>query len=362
MNKKLVAFLSVISLSLSLPLFPATAATKAGAKCTKVGIKSVVGNKTFTCVKSGKKLIWKGEISPTKTLSQDPIKIQLQNVVNSLAYDSYEIDVKVNFLVEKGNNGEYQELIEKGIFDSIKALKMISGFSPYKEIFVTIGRSQEWMKQQRTNYCLGYESIDDIIAADSIAPCPINLNTGLIEINLPGVATGRFLKADSNEDLSKLKVDKYTTQKIRNLAPHEYFHFWQHSISQRQVPSWFKEGSAQVFSIIVRAKQDGGADSYLSTFNNWFTQGDIAWSKQNCTDSISKVTYSMETQCQYIQGIYPVEVLIANFGLKSFVYLTELTRTLTFEKAFFQATNSDLDEFYKIVDDYTFSLGWRSGR
>ena len=72
MNKKLVVFLSILSLSLSLPLIPATAAVKSGAKCTKVGIKSVVGNKTFTCAKSGKKLVWnKGVIvnksSPTTT-------------------------------------------------------------------------------------------------------------------------------------------------------------------------------------------------------------------------------------------------------------------------------------------------------
>jgi M6 family metalloprotease-like protein len=73
MNKKLVAFLSVISLSLSLPLIPASAAVKAGTKCTKVGIKSIVGNKTFTCIKSGKKLVWNKGVAikkptPTPTL------------------------------------------------------------------------------------------------------------------------------------------------------------------------------------------------------------------------------------------------------------------------------------------------------
>jgi hypothetical protein len=51
-----------IGLTLTL-LFPINitssyAATKAGTKCTKVGIKSVVGNKTFTCIKSGNKLVW----------------------------------------------------------------------------------------------------------------------------------------------------------------------------------------------------------------------------------------------------------------------------------------------------------------
>jgi hypothetical protein len=37
---------------------PASAAVKAGAPCKKVGAKSVDAGKTYTCVKSGKKLIW----------------------------------------------------------------------------------------------------------------------------------------------------------------------------------------------------------------------------------------------------------------------------------------------------------------
>jgi hypothetical protein len=56
MNKKVIAFLSI--LSLSLPIVPASAAVKAGAKCTKVGVKSVVNDKSYICTKSGKKLTW----------------------------------------------------------------------------------------------------------------------------------------------------------------------------------------------------------------------------------------------------------------------------------------------------------------
>ena len=56
MNKKVVIFLSIFSLSL--PLDPASAAVKAGSKCTKVGVKSVVNDKSYVCAKSGKKLLW----------------------------------------------------------------------------------------------------------------------------------------------------------------------------------------------------------------------------------------------------------------------------------------------------------------
>ena len=72
MNKRLIAFLSILSLFLSTPLIPANAAAKAGAKCTKAGSTEVVKSKSYTCIKSGKKLVWnKGvkEVTARKILS-----------------------------------------------------------------------------------------------------------------------------------------------------------------------------------------------------------------------------------------------------------------------------------------------------
>jgi len=72
MNKKLIAFLSILSLLLSTPLIPVNAAVKAGGACTKAGITSVVSNKTYTCIKSGKKLVWdKGIIFKSAEFAED---------------------------------------------------------------------------------------------------------------------------------------------------------------------------------------------------------------------------------------------------------------------------------------------------
>jgi len=58
MYKRVIAFLSILSLSLSLPLIPVNATAKAGGACSSAGITSVTSGKTFTCIKSGKKLVW----------------------------------------------------------------------------------------------------------------------------------------------------------------------------------------------------------------------------------------------------------------------------------------------------------------
>lgn len=62
MKKKFIVTLSVLFLSITFPLIPANAATKAGGVCTKLGLTSIASGKTYTCIKLGKKLIWnKGE-------------------------------------------------------------------------------------------------------------------------------------------------------------------------------------------------------------------------------------------------------------------------------------------------------------
>ena len=66
MNKKLIAFFSILSLSLSLSQAPANAVAKAGAKCAKAGITEVVKDKSYTCVKTGKKLVWNKGVKGVK--------------------------------------------------------------------------------------------------------------------------------------------------------------------------------------------------------------------------------------------------------------------------------------------------------
>jgi hypothetical protein len=71
MNKKLIAFLSILSFFLSSPLIPANAAAKAGAKCAKAGITEVVKDKSYTCVKSGNKLAWNKGIKAVQPVKND---------------------------------------------------------------------------------------------------------------------------------------------------------------------------------------------------------------------------------------------------------------------------------------------------
>lgn len=72
--KQRLAFVVAFALIGSLIIGPSFAATKAGTACKSLGSKRTVSDKKFTCIKSGKKLIWdKGAIvnksTPTPILS-----------------------------------------------------------------------------------------------------------------------------------------------------------------------------------------------------------------------------------------------------------------------------------------------------
>ena len=73
MVKRALSYLLVIALSLA-PFPQASAATaKAGVKCTKLKSTSIVKGKKFTCIKSGKKLVWdKGVVVKASVAKPSP--------------------------------------------------------------------------------------------------------------------------------------------------------------------------------------------------------------------------------------------------------------------------------------------------
>jgi hypothetical protein len=73
MRKKPTIFVLALSLFVALPVASVQAAVKAGDKCTIVGQKKSASGKDFTCVKSGKKLVWnKGSLFAPADLAPQP--------------------------------------------------------------------------------------------------------------------------------------------------------------------------------------------------------------------------------------------------------------------------------------------------
>ena len=83
--KRLIVGVSVALVLTSLPTYSATP-PKAGATCSKLGSSTTYQGKKFTCIKSGKKLIWNKGIavkssssqpspSPSQTVNSSPLSV-----------------------------------------------------------------------------------------------------------------------------------------------------------------------------------------------------------------------------------------------------------------------------------------------
>lgn len=97
MSKKLIAFLSILSLTLSLPLMPVNAAVKAGATCKTAGTTSVATGKTYTCIKSGKKLVWK--------ISRKNHESSLPQITEKSVFDNVSKCMVKTKLIDEANMG-----------------------------------------------------------------------------------------------------------------------------------------------------------------------------------------------------------------------------------------------------------------
>ena len=133
MKSKLLVIGSVIFPILLLNINSAEAAIKAGSSCKKFGTATTYDNKIFTCVKSGKKLIWKVTMSlstptptPSPTVSLNPINDMSANIEGS----------SVVYTFTSPNISNTNKVYELGLSHLISSSYDIKQYSSYSEVYV----------------------------------------------------------------------------------------------------------------------------------------------------------------------------------------------------------------------------------
>ena len=154
MRKRLIALLVITPLLLSSQLSTSHAAAKAGAKCKKVGVKSVVGAKTFTCIKAGKKLVWKKGVNKATLIPQTREEKALELVrVAHLSRPLYK--PPITYVVAEKSNQRMLELIKVSSEEAAKFFQYY--YKPQSEIplIMADGEDIEWMISNMNKY--GFE-------------------------------------------------------------------------------------------------------------------------------------------------------------------------------------------------------------
>ena len=374
MNKRLITFIPILSLFLSLPLTPVNAAVKAGGTCSKAGIKSVAASKTFTCIKSGKKLVWnKGAaVSASKpTPAATPttaanyatlwekyswVKPTSSSSVASAATDKFSAYVAVtrtNSTVIKiaAQDGSDQTLlgwIKDGANLVAKAFDYPKLSKPFLEV---IAFDRAWL--EKTYIDNGY-SVDEAKndrgrAFDEGAPAFGGSTTNTYNM---GVITRN----------NSLVTDKLGTMQMPG---HEFFHAVQERVSAvvfgpegvGVVPQWFWEGPATFIGLQTA--------SYLG-WASYTTEGrEMAVARSNDPSTkpyqlseATKNTGSPTAIDPYGIGAIATEFLVANVGIEKFMEVYKnLGKKKSFADSFKTATGVELSDFYTMFEEVRPVLG-----
>ena len=371
MNKRLITFLPILSLFLSLPLIPVNAAAKAGGTCSKAGITSVVSDKTYTCIKSGKKLVWNKGVAvaaskPTPaatptTAANDAtlwgkyswVKPTSASSVASVAsaatekFKAYVAVTRTNSTVIKiaAQDGSDQTLVS-WVKDAANLLSKAFDYPKLSQPWLgVIAIDRAWLEKTyiENGYSENEAKNDRGRAFATGAPAFGGSTTNTYN---SGVITG----------LNLLVIDKVA---LAMTTGHEFFHTVQERIADGVpspdglgiAPQWFWEGQA-TFVGLQTASYLGWA-SYITEGRNYAVRrSNDPVTKSSLLSEIKKMITSSNDADPYGIGAIATEFLVANVGMEKFmdIYIN-LGKKKSFADSFKAATGVELTDFYTMFEE-----------
>jgi hypothetical protein len=344
MNKRVIAFLSILSFFVSLSLIPTNAAAKAGAKCTKAGSTEVVKEKSYTCIKSGKKLVWNKGVTSKKVGAAQPTlptPTSFDDLVQNyegIAYSAWSksaTGIKAStktaapFKALTGPNTKLAYKTPAYAFDLIS--RLYSDYeTPTKMSVLSFNyQDRDWATEQMK------------IEVPNTPSIFINENACATKATCWG--GGVFGGNIGNNYLLVLTTEVLDTNHLSGtLEAHEFTHVVQKNTGELGLvaPSWYTEGQAQFAQNASIYYQS--FDSYLSSRRE--SSGELFRDPQFTSKFIEEFFVLTETDAwnkkydrwrRYDLGAMLVEILTAISGPNSTMEIYKLTSGgVKFEDAF----------------------------
>ena len=363
----------LIALALSLIPVAATSAQKitAGSKCKVQKQKVVYQNKSYTCIKLGKKLIWNKGIAikspaPTPTPKIEIVPAMptsfadLEERYKGIPYAVWEkiqsnlaryksTDLKINFLFGPNTPQRYPN---QWTIDAVTLGSRVMGAQkqPAEVKFVQYNKEDvNWVRSEVEKYVspfrLGNSFPDQASEKCAGVDCDgavanIASDIGLV---LVGVAN----------PVNRFNIQKFNGQNDL----HEYTHTVQGMVFKGKtqspppvfMPCWFSEGQPQAVSIPTVAKS---AEDYVKIRKSWVT--DNKWVlKDYEPETIQEfLQKNMKLPCDgnsgamvFSLGYIVMDALVAVGGIdKTFDVLTAIADGLTFEESFIKVYKIGWDD------------------
>jgi hypothetical protein len=275
------ALLAALILFAGSGVIHSTAATKAGAPCTKAGKISISGGKKFTCIKSGKELIWNKGVAtkpapnktPTAATSPSPSPSTASPspsaTIEELIYPtSKEVEIldrlvenafktaqpksaDVDFQIGPGQESAEIGLISKAVLDQALRAASILDLDINIPIKIYVG-NRDWLtpKMPAGTWCA-----DPIIGAPGSGSAGFcGIENGVIFMSVDGFLeeSGQRIKRDFSKGADRFLIS-YS-------FAHEIFHLIQGVAAQKYAntkgfynPFWLNEGGANFGAMMTQA-------------------------------------------------------------------------------------------------------------
>ena len=364
--KRVLATILIGCLALTLNLSVVEAAVKPGSACKKLGqVKKSAGIK-YTCIKSGKKLVWKKgtaikstapAITPTPTPT--PLKFEAWSTeINSKILSDQAQQYFLDWARDRiGNQSNHLQIVQENKHSSrVSILKRADdlGAQLFGSYFLqgsitVIGASESWTIQELTKSGWDTKKCSDPY--------------------MPGVALcldrakrqGYVVTSDSNYDPRDPGSDGGA------LLAHEYFHLAQTNImkstngiptksgdanSAKDIPAWFLEGTADFVGFSVAALSQNasyweGRERMLS-----YAPPQESINKNSIADYEIRVCCGNDTPTYpYNIGQVATEYIVASIGFQKMLDIwIDFGATKNFELSFEKVTGISKSAFYEKFD------------
>ncbi|MBC7462747.1 MAG: hypothetical protein H7227_00625 [Actinobacteria bacterium] len=326
------------------------APVKAGASCTKLGQKTLESKQTYSCIKSGNKLLWKkvptnSKIpiptpTPSATFSQDP-------AILATDYSGVASKAKISITTSLPTGTSTPTIV----FDAEPSVPQINISRMKEQATFALKTYSALLQDVKVIHFLLYENNSWALQrALLLNPTSdyVNYNfkmdmknsfTGRPELHMPCRSFGGFSVSALKEPLVVVQNaqcdwadSRETTQGIdysSSLVAHELTHLLQQRASGTEnascvLPAWLREGQAQASGIALSITD--GIDTSANTRNAIF-------GRMIRPTGIDAFT-SLETQspgAEYNIGAALSEYLIGRSGLNKLILLTSMVNAKSHE-------------------------------
>jgi hypothetical protein len=380
--KRLLASTLIGCLALSVNLSVATAAVKPGTTCKTLGQTSTSAGMKYTCIKSGKKLIWnKGvkvvKANPTPATTQTPAPVpvitqapaavkfeawslnidskslsdQAQQSFLSWAKEKVAVATNHTQIIQTNTNTKRVSILKKA--DDLSA-QLFGSYFPEGSLTV-IGATEMW-------------TIEQLAKSGWTTTCRGQGMPGVTYCLDNGKRHAYIVASDSGYDPRNPGSDGGA------LLVHEYFHLVQANLSKtlttprikggddatkNAFPDWFNEGAADFVGYSVAALSQNA--SYWDGRSKMLTYAPPE-------ESVSKnaiADYEISTCCGNNTPTYPynvgqvaTEYIVASIGFQKMLDIwIDYGTTRNFEKSFESITGISKEAFYEKFDQLRTRVG-----